>query len=95
MQSSNSVKSQEVETVDFYGCKFLDFSDRYVATKNLISSSGITKVVWVRRTAEMCQFCVKRGRINNPRGCLDEEMKGCSDYEDFEHSVLLSSIDVI
>jgi hypothetical protein len=72
MQSPNTGVGGELhgnhqpETIDFYGCKFLDFSDNYCAKKNLISSGGTTKVVWFRKADEnaLCQFCSKRGRIN-------------------------------
>lgn len=81
--------------IKFHGCKHLDYDDNYIAKKQFISSGGIKKVVWFRDADEnaLCQFCKLRGRINNPRGCLDEEMKQCSNYEDAKHFVSMSSID--
>lgn len=91
----NIVKKEVTnDSVEFYGCKFLEYGDDYLAEKNLISCGGITKVVWFRNSMgnSLVQFCQKRGRINNPIGCLDEELKQCHLYQDFKHIVPISSI---
>jgi len=82
--------------VKFTCCEYLDFSDSYSAKKCLISSGGATKVTWDRRGPygmSLVQFCKKRGRINDPEGCLDEDHSRCMDYAETEASVSEESID--
>jgi len=80
-----------IEEISFKACKYLDFSDNYIAQKALISSYGETKICWERKDPEgnfqLCQFCKKRGRMNSPEYCLDEKHKGCSDFEEVEHII--------
>ena len=78
--------------IKFTACEQLDFSDHYIAKKELIGSGGVTKVCWDRPVIDdsyprLVQFCKKRGRMNNPECCLCEKDKGCMDYKDFEHTV--------
>lgn len=85
---------RELDTLKFNGCRNLDFSDRYKATKNLINDFGITKVVWQRQNGDLCQFCTLRGRINAPTGCLTKQQAQCDEYETAIHDVPLESIDI-
>lgn len=86
--------------VTFTACKHLCF-DRaaYVpeVKMNLISHDGGTKLTWNRPTPsgdyQLCQFCKKRGRINNATGCLSDNDKHCSDYADATHLVSLADVD--
>lgn len=76
----------------FNGCKHLDFSDHYIAKKELISVFGETKICWDRPVIDqsfpaLVQFCKLRGRLNNPEMCLCERTKECGDYTEFEHEV--------
>ena len=74
----------------FTACKFLDFSNNYVAKKQILGSG---KVFWLRDISydlsmpAMVQFCSKRGRINDPEGCTCEARAYCPDYVEFEHDV--------
>jgi hypothetical protein len=83
------------EKIKFTACEHLDFDDNYTAKKELIGNYGTTKVCWDRPVIDdsyprLVQFCKKRGRLNNPECCLREADKMCSDYKDFEHSVIIS-----
>jgi len=78
--------------VKFNGCRHLDFSDNYAAKKSAICINGKTKVCWDRPVIDetypaLVQFCLLRGRLNNPEFCLCEENKRCSDYVDIVHIV--------
>ena len=79
--------------IKFTACKHLDFADNYSAKKALINNFG-TKVCWEREVVDvsypkLVQFCKKSGRLNNPESCLREEDKMCSDYNEFEHTVII------
>lgn len=83
--------------ITFTACKWLDYNDSYSATKNLISSDKITKVVWDRRPSDnprLVQFCTKRGRMNGPECCLSKLTAMCRDYEEIEHAVPLEKIEL-
>lgn len=78
--------------IKFNACEQLDFSDNYVAKKELILIGNTTKVCWDRPVIDdsyprLVQFCKLRGRLNNPEACLCEEKKQCSDYINIEHIV--------
>ena len=80
--------------IKFRACIHLDFSDNYVAEKELIENCGETKVCWDRPVIDesypkLVQFCKKRGRLNNPESCLCEEYKLCNDYEETTHIVTI------
>ncbi len=84
-------------TIKFTACKYLDFSDNYIAKKNLISACGETKICWNRPVLDtsypmLVQFCKLRGRMNNPEMCLCEKYKQCSKYEDFRHEIDLNTV---
>ena len=79
--------------IKFTACEHLDFADKYTAKKVLINNFG-TKVCWEREVVDvsfprLVQFCEKRGRLNNPDCCLREADKMCSDYKEFEHTVII------
>lgn len=79
----------------FTACKHLDFSDNYIAKKQVLGSG---KVFWLRDVfynptlPAMVQFCTKRGRLNNPEQCTTEGHAACSEYVDYEHNVPDESI---
>ncbi len=79
----------------FTACKYLDFSNNYVAKKQIL---GNGKVFWLRDVSydpslpAMVQFCLKRGRLNNPEACTDKKYAHCSDYEEIVHDVPDESI---
>ena len=80
-----------METIKFTACEHLDFADNYTAKKVLIYG---TKVCWERKIVEvlfprLIQYCKKSGRLNNPDCCLRETDKMCSDYKEFEHTVII------
>ena len=77
--------------IKFTACEYLDFADNYTAKKALING---TKVCWERELIDasfprLVQFCKKSGRLNNPDCCLSEADKMCSDYKEFEHTVII------
>jgi hypothetical protein len=79
--------------IRFTACENLDFDrTRYTAKLALISSGGVTKLVWERKdpdgNLQLCQFCKLRGRLNGPEQCL-ENKQVCGDYKDFEHIIEL------
>ena len=79
--------------IKFTACEHLDFADNYTAKKELIDDFGI-KACWDTDVFDvslhqLVQFCKKRGRLNNSECCLREVNKMCSDYEDFEHTVII------
>ena len=79
-----------METIKFTACEHLDFADNYVAKKVLFG----TKICWERDVVDgtfprLVQFCKKSGRLNNPESCLREADKMCSDYKEFEHTVII------
>ncbi len=80
-------------TIDFTACQHLDFSDEFLATKNLINVMGQTKITWQRRNGDMCQFCELRGRINSIVGCLTQETARCSEYEPKLFRIPCDSVD--
>jgi hypothetical protein len=83
------------ETVEFTGCKFLDYRrEKYVPeTKmNLIGHFRETKVCWDRINVD--NHHQKRGRLNNPTACLRLVDAHCPNYEDFTHVVKLSDVDL-
>lgn len=85
--------------IKFKACKHLDFSTDYTAKKELINSQNTTKVCWNRLVIDssypsLVQFCSLRGRLNCPTSCLSEDEKQCNDYEDFEHKIDLSTINL-
>ena len=76
--------------IKFKACKYLDFADNYSAKKVLFG----TKVCWERKIVDvlfprLVQYCKKSGRLNNPEACLREVDKMCSDYKEFEHTVII------
>ena len=76
--------------IKFKACEHLDFADNYSAKKVLFS----TKVCWGRKMVDglfprLIQYCKKRGRLNYPESCLSEADKMCSDYKEFEHTVII------
>lgn len=76
--------------VKFNACKHLDFEEKYINCKRQMLYNN--KLFWLREKVpadfpKMVQFCKKRGRMNAPGYCLNEDCAGCSDYEDFEHIV--------
>ena len=89
-------KTSEEQVVTFTACEFLDFSDNYVAEKNLIQQGAGVKVCWDREVPmdrpQLVQFCQKRGRLNFAEACLDEGKKQCHLYREFTHSVPLDTI---
>jgi len=82
----------EPVTVTFSGCKHLDYEDHFTARKQLLSGD---RVFWMREVSpyegapKMVQFCKRRGRINDPEGCLTEEKACCSDFSPAQHTVLV------
>jgi hypothetical protein len=85
------------DSIEFTGCKDLDFGDNYTAQKNLFGCFGETKVCWDRPVPDesyphLVQFCKRRGRRNHPEQCLSEETKGCNDYEETQHTVDLATV---
>ena len=80
-----------MKTIKFTACEELDFADKYTAKKVLIFG---TKVCWERDVVDvsfprLVQFCKKSGRLNYPDCCLREADKMCSDYNEFEHKVII------
>uniref|UniRef100_A0A6M3JW93 Uncharacterized protein n=1 Tax=viral metagenome TaxID=1070528 RepID=A0A6M3JW93_9ZZZZ len=78
--------------ITFNACKFLDFSGRYTAEKELITLRGIRKVCWNRPVPDasypsLVQFCQLRGRLDSPDACLSKDKAICVDYVDHQHSV--------
>ena len=76
--------------IKFTACEHLDFADNYTAKKVLFG----TKVCWERNVVDvsyprLVQFCKKSGRLNKPDCCLREADKMCSDYKEFEHTVII------
>ena len=77
--------------IKFTACEELDFADNYTAKKVLFG----TKVCWERDMVDdvssprLVQYCKKSGRLNNPECCLREADKMCSDYKEFEHTVII------
>ena len=76
--------------IKFTACEHLDFADNFTAKKVLFG----TKVCWEREVVDvsfprLVQFCKKSGRLNNPGSCLREADKMCSDYKEFEHTVII------
>ena len=76
--------------IKFTACEHLDFADNYTAKKVLFG----TKVCWERKMVDvlfprLIQYCKKSGRLNNPESCLREADKMCSDYKEFEHTVII------
>jgi len=76
--------------IKFKACKELDFADNYTAKK---VNFGI-KVCWKRDVVDescpqLVQYCKKSGRLNYPDSCLREADKMCSDYKEFEHTVII------
>jgi len=76
--------------IKFTACEHLDFADNYTAKKVLFG----TKVCWERKIVDvlfprLVQYCKKSGRLNNPESCLREADKMCSDYKEFEHTVII------
>lgn len=79
------------QEIKFSACAYLDFSEKYTAHKEPISTPDGVKLCWFRPVPDssypaLVQFCEKRGRLNSPECCLSEPNKMCSDYTDFEHS---------
>ena len=79
--------------IKFTACEHLDFADNYTAKKVLINIFG-TKVCWERDVEDvsnprLVQYCKKYGRLNYPESCLKEADKMCSDYKEFEHTVII------
>ena len=77
--------------IRFTACEHLDFDDNYTAKKALIYG---TKVCWEREVVDvsfprLVQFCKKSGRLNYPESCLRQADKMCSDYKEFEHTVII------
>jgi len=82
----------KTKKIKFTGCEHLDYGDHYTAKKELIVTSGVTKVCWNRPVIDssypsLVQFCKKCGRLNNPEACLCEKYKMCNDYNEIEHIV--------
>lgn len=78
----------------FTACKHLDYSDNYIAKKQVLGSG---KVFWLRPVIDdsypsMVQFCKKRGRLNNPESCTEKRYAACSCYDECMHDVENSSI---
>ena len=76
--------------IKFTACEHLDFADNYTAKKVLFG----TKVCWERKIIDvlfprLVQYCKKSGRLNNPESCLREADKMCSDYKEFDHTVII------
>ena len=76
--------------IKFTACEHLDFADNFTAKKVLFG----TKVCWERKIVEvlfprLIQYCKKSGRLNTPGSCLREADKMCSDYKEFEHTVII------
>ncbi len=93
------MSGNEQKVIEFTACKHLDFSDNYLAKKNLITHQNEIKVCWNRPVIDnlfprLVQFCKLRGRLNYPNICLSEQDKLCSEYEDFEHKVNFHTIDM-
>jgi len=88
-----------METLKFTACKHLDFDQsRYSGPKLApIRSGGVTKLVWERKDVDdnlqLCQFCKLCARLNGPEYCLDLRNAECSDYEEFEHTVVFKQED--
>jgi len=85
-------------TIKFNGCKHLDFSDNYVAKKQLIALHQ-TKVFWMRENIDpelptMVQFCKLRGRLNHPEACLSRGKAMCDDYYEDELVVEINEEDL-
>ena len=79
-----------METKKFTACEELDFTDNYTAKKVLFG----TKVCWEREVVDvsfprLVQYCKKYGTLNYPESCLKEADKMCSDYKEFEHTVII------
>ena len=77
--------------IRFTACKHLDFADNYTAKKVLIYG---TKACWERAFIDasvprLVQYCKKYGRLNYPESCLRQADKMCSDYKEFEHTVII------
>jgi len=68
--------------INFKACKHLDFDQSKYSAK-LVGIS--TFIGWERIDSygelQLCQFCSKRGRLNDPEACIGEKNKMCSEYE--------------
>lgn len=74
------------------GCKFLSYDETKYTKDCSIAGLGNDKATWERSGPsgfQLCQFCTKRGRINQANGCTSKDTAHCSDYEDAEHEVIL------
>ena len=76
--------------IKFKACEHLDFAYNYTAKKVNFG----TKVCWERDVEDvsnprLVQYCKKYGRLNTPDSCLREADKMCSDYKEFEHTVII------
>ena len=76
--------------IKFTACEHLDFAENYTAKKVLFG----TKVCWERDVVDvsfprLVQYCKKSGRLNTPDCCLREADKMCSDYKEFDHTVII------
>ena len=73
--------------IKFKACKYLDFDQSKYSAKLVQICNHIG---WERRdpdgNIQLCQFCSKRGRLNNPEQCIKEVNKACSDYESEDFS---------
>ena len=73
--------------VEFTACEHLDYEPHYGSCKRqLISCNGGEKLCW-KRPSDLVQFCKKRGRINDPVGCLTQDHAICNDYNETEWAV--------
>lgn len=80
------MNDQQLETIEFTGCKHLDFEPNYDAIRQ-VTPMGL---FWMRKQEpSMVQFCKRRGRLYGPLACLGSENARCGDYEESEHFIEL------
>ena len=77
-------------------CKFLDYDENKYSKDCKISGLGSDKFVWERQDYEgklqLCQFCSKRGRLNNPESCVSSFNACCDLYEEAEIEIIQRSV---
>lgn len=69
----------------FKACKYLSFDQEKFSCELTQISNHLG---WERRdlvgNLQLCQQCTRRGRINDPQGCIGEDRAWCSDYDEKE-----------
>ena len=84
------MNKEKTMKVKFNACEHLDYGPNYGPCKRQLISHNGTKICWRRpyinpsMPGDLVQFCLKRGRINNPVGCLSKANAFCCEYKEAE-----------